>query len=223
MKQVDRQEEALQRRREDGSAVSKGRSFKLRIFRAGRSSAPSPRSVVRRSPGSTFPDCGRSCSTSPIKFDEIAITTEAGRTGRRRRSEQDYRRCSRRNAQARTGEAAGGEGRTGTPESFITLPAAASCWRSAASRCSSARLSDRELALDHDRAAHPRARDAAHARPHSRRQVLRSIIIESLVVGHAHLVVGFSSGFSWPRACSSSSTPSASRCRTAASCSRRGR
>ena len=51
------------------------------------------------------------------------------------------------------------------------------------------RVRDRELALDHDRAAHPGVRHPADVGA-SRRQVLRSMLLESLVIGVVASVVG---------------------------------
>ncbi len=115
-------------------------------------------------------------------------------------------------AHRRGAGARGREGHRELPQLPPGLPA-----RVRRDRALRRQLRDRELALDHDRPAHPRARDAAHARrlaaPGARLDRRRG----ARDGRRAPRSSASSSGSGSAPASSSCSTPSASRCRTTAS------
>ena len=96
------------------------------------------------------------------QLDEIAVAAEAERL-RRRAPADASQAILPPTAQVRTGDGAGARGREPTRTRFITLPARLPA-RLRRHRALRRQLRDRQLALDHDRAADARARDAAHAR-----------------------------------------------------------
>ena len=138
-----------------------------------------------------------------------------GRSRVSRRSSSSRTRAGPPARPRRSAGVAGDRGREGH-EQFITF-LQGFLLAFAASRSSSA-LRDRELARDHDRAADAGVRDDQDARRVTKAGA-RSIVIEALVVGTLASVVGLFSGLA-PREgpLPASSTPSASRCRTPASC-----
>ena len=118
------------------------------------------RSAARRSPASTCRP--RSGSSSKVgKLDEIARRRGARVTSDAQLIENTRARAAARHAGAqRPGAGRGGRGRH---ERVHHLPAGLPA-RLRRHRALRRQLRDRELALDHDRAAHARVRDAAHAR-----------------------------------------------------------
>ena len=215
---VDREEEALQRRRRDRRAGGRA-GRKLRISGHRQVRQRRPRSAARRSRSSTCrPRSG--CSTSAGQFDEIAIAAKPG-VSRREAARREVRAVLPPTTQARTGEQQASEGRAG--HELVHLVPAQLPARVRRHRAVRRQLRDRELALDHDRPADARVRDAAHAR---RDAAPGAALDHHRVARRRHARVdrrALPRPSAWPRACSSSSTPSASRCRTAGSSSRRGR
>ena len=153
------------------------------------------------------------------KLDQIRVAGKDGRhAGRARGRHRDGPPAGNAGAHRR---GAGRRGRRGHERVHLLpplLPARVRGHRPVR-RC----LRDRQLALDHDRPAHARARDAADARripapgaDAGRRRGARD--------GHRSRRSSASSSGSRSRpGCSSSSRRSDSRCRTAGSCSRLGR
>ena len=155
------------------------------MSRASSSSARSPRSAARRSRASTSrPPSGS--STSPA-----SSTRSASRAKDRRLAREADCGDPRDPAARHAGEEAATRRRRATRRTRTA--SSASCRRSCSRSRRGAlrrRLRDRELALDHDRPAHPRVRNAADARRLAERQVLRSVILEALVMGVVASVVG---------------------------------
>ena len=139
-------------------------------------SAPSRRSAARRSPASTCRPRS-SCSTSAGQLDEIAVAAKPDVTDEQLVGE--VQAVLPPTAQVETGVATGA--RTTRPDTNeLHLVPARLPARVRRDRALRRQLRDRELALDHDRAADARVRDAANVGA-SRRQVLTSIVIEALV------------------------------------------
>ena len=176
---------------------------------ASSSSARSRRSAAPRSPGFDLPTAQRLFDKEG-KLDEIARRRQAGRRrpAARRGDREDPAARPRRSSRVR----AGGGGR-GRHERVHLVPAGLPA-RLRRHRALRRQLRDRELALDHDRAAHARVRDAPDARrARGGRCSARSWSRRSSS-GRSRRSSGSSPASRSRRGSSSSSTRSASRCRT---------
>ena len=182
------------------------------------STAPCRRSAARRSPASTSRP-RRRCSTR-----RASSTRSGSRRSRACRRQSCSPRCGRSCRPARRcGPAT--RRRRRTPR---TSTASSRSCRSSCSRFGGVALFVGSFVIANSLSITiaQRTREFATLRTlgASRRQVLGSVLLESLVIGRARVGrSGSSSGSRWPRASSGSSTPSASRCRTTACRSRRGR
>ena len=142
------------------------------------------------------------------KLDEIAVAAKAGTSGRRARARARGRSPGRHRGAARVRAGRGGRGRD---ERVHHLPPGLPA-RLRRDRALRRQLRDRELALDHDRAAHARVRDDPDARrlapPGARLDRARGARRRRARVDRRPASPGSRSR----RASSGSSTPSASRC-----------
>ncbi len=124
---------------------------------------------------------GRPARPDPRRRRSRASSRQPARLARSSRS------C-RPTAEVLTGADQAAAGREGHDELVPQLPPVLPA-RVRRDRALRRRLRDREHALDHDRAAHARVRDAADARC-DRRQMLGSVFLEALVIGTVASIVG---------------------------------
>ena len=157
-RQVDRREEASRRsvRRSASSRAARSSSSASPVSP---STAPSRRSAARRSPASTSRP-RRTSSTSPASSTRSA--SRRSRASTQQKLLAEIKSILPPGTQVRTGDAQASKDAEDT-NSFLVLPAEVPA-RLRRRRALRRLLRDRELALDHDRAAHARVRDAAHAR-----------------------------------------------------------
>ena len=160
------------------------RDLRARQVRLGRLDRRRDARRVRPADGAGAVRQGRASSTRSASPPSPA--------SRRSSSSPRSRRSCPPGTQVRTGDAAGGRGRQGHERVHLVPPQLPARLRR--HRALRRRVRDRELALDHDRPAHARVRDAAHARRVPAPGAPARSIIEALVMGVSPRSSGCSSG-----------------------------